>query len=267
MSKTEYSKEIEIAFDFKDSVKALSQNLTKELKDSFQSGLDSFAKGIKKVYDGIISSFKTSLSDVIDELNNMLDFSKLSNANTRQLALQYGFSSSEAYGFDKAKSLLGFDSEEDLFYANTQELQQFREAFEKYSDYYTNLYDSGFFKQLQEYQYEMADFKQEMQMQVIEFFMDNKDTIKSGMQAIMDIAKLLMKMFGWMVDLFGNRLGLEGMSSTDIVNQYSNSSSRTNNTNVSVSNTFNNVAKNDETWLANAGSMTYQQVIKALGGN
>ena len=191
----------------------------------------------------------------------------MSNANTRESALQYGFSSSEAYGFEKAKSLLGFDSEEDLFYANTQELQQFRQASEKYSNYYTNLYDSGFFKQLQEYQYEMKDFKQELQMQVIRFFMDNKDTIKSGMQAIMDVAKILMNIFTWLVNVFGGHLGTEGMSSTDIVNQYSNSSNQTNNTNVNVSNTFNNVAKNDETWLANAGSMTYQQVIKALGGN
>lgn len=266
----EYTKKLGIDVEFKasDAIKALGKEIGSNIKESFSKSLKDFGSQIKSIYNDILSNFKMSLKASINEMSSMLSFSKLSSSQTRDLAFGYGFSSSEAYGYNKAMSLLGFESEEDLFYANTQELKQFRSAFEKYSSYYEELYDSGFFETMQEYQFEMASFRQEMQLQVVKFFMDNKDTIKSGMLAIMQISKTLMSILSWLVNIFGTNTGLEGMTSTDIVNKYSNSNQTNNNTNVNVNNTFNNVAKDDEAWLANAGSMTYQQVIEALkGGN
>lgn len=259
-----YTKEIKLEFNAKESIKKIGEELTSTLSTGLQKTMSAIGTDLKNVFNDIVDNFKVSMEDVISEMSDMLDYSQLSSSTTRDLAFGYGFSSSEAYGYEKALSAVGLESEEDLFYANTQELEQFREAFEKYSSQYESLYDSGFFETMQEYQYEMADFKNEMQLEIIEFFMNNKDTIKAGMNAIMDISEVVLKIFGWLVDVFGSDSNTETAAASDIVSQYTNTN--TNNTTVSVSNTFNNVAKEDESWLANAGSMTYEQVITALGG-
>ena len=115
---------------------------------------------------------------------------------------------------------------------------------------------------MQEYQYEMADFKQEMQMEIIEFFMNNKELIKTGMQATMTMAETLLKMFGWLVNAFGTTN--DALSTSDVISQYSEVTNRSNN--VSVNNNFNGVGKSDEQWLSDMGQLTYAQVIEALGG-
>lgn len=217
-----------------------------------------FASIGKQFASELTSAIKTAFSDAIEEMKSMLEYSQLSNAATREYAFKYGFSSSEAYGFDKALSAVGLSSEEDLFYANTQELQQFRTAFEKYSNRYQELYDKGFFEQMQEYQFEMADFKNEVTLEIVQFFMDNKDTIKTVMKAIIDVSKFIVQALGWIVDLLN---GPQRATVSEVVTNY-----RTSNTNVSVNNSFTNVAKNDETWLVNAGELTYEQIIQALGG-
>lgn len=231
--------------------KQLSGAIAKDFKEVVKSAAQEFASVIK-------STFR----DVISEMKDMLEFSQLSNAQTRELAFNYGFSRSQAYGYSKAMSLVGLESEEDLFYATEQELQQFREAFNKYSNKYEQLYDKGFFEKMQEYQYEMADFKQEMQMEIINFFMNNKETIKAGMIALMDISKAVLQIFSWLLNTQNRSIA----STSDIINQY-NQTTSSRNSNVNVNNTFNGVAKSDEAWLQNAGSMTYQQVIAALGGD
>ena len=110
--------------------KQLSGAIAKDFKEVAKSAAQEFASVIK-------STFR----DVISEMKDMLEFSQLSNAQTRELAFNYGFSRSQAYGYSKAMSLVGLESEEDLFYATEQELKQFREAFNKYSNKYEQLYD------------------------------------------------------------------------------------------------------------------------------
>lgn len=246
----------------------LKSNVIKEFKDSVSEIGKDFAKqfttGITSVFSGIAKDFSSTITDSfkngIKELQDMLDYSKLSNATTRDLAFSYGFSSSEAYGYSKAMDMLGFNSEEDLFYANQQEMQQFREAFEKYSDYYTKLYDDGFFAKMQEYQFEMQDFKQEMSLQVASFFMDNKELIKSGLTAMLKISEVVLKIASYLL----GTSSYQAATVADVISQYNQTTNKNINTN--INNTFNGVAKSDETYFANAGTMTYQQVLKALGG-
>lgn len=266
MAKDEYFKstsaKAKVNVDEKSAQEA-GKNFGKSFGDVFKSSFTTIGKEIKSVFNDIVDNFKVSLKDTISEMSNMLEYSQLSSSKTRELALGYGFSSSEAYGYTQAMQAVGLESEEDLFYANAQELKQFREAFEKYSNYYTELYDSGFFETMQDYQFAMADFRKELQMEVITFFMDNKNVIKAAMEGIISVGKFLVQSLGWIINLLGGSSRVA--STSDIISNYT-SSNRTNN--VNISNTFNNVAKNDEQWLAHSGELTYEQVIKVLtGGN
>lgn len=271
----EYKKTIDIKFNLKDAAMLAVKNLSKDiafglkdsdigktLAESFSSTLEN-GGFLKNLIEKGLNNFSEIVKDSIEELNNILDFSELSNSKTRNLAFQYGFNSAQAYGYNKAMDLLGFESEEDLYYANAEEIKLFRNSFDKYSDYYNELYDSGFFDTLREYQYEMQDFKQEMQMEVITFFMNNKDIIKSGLIALMKMSEWVAKIFGKLVSWFGST-NTSPATVSDVINQYRNVNST--NTNVNISNQFNNTPKEDETWLANAGELTYEQIVRALGG-
>lgn len=253
----EFKKAIKVVFDWKyDSLEEFKEGINKSLTLSLRDGI----KSLKADFAAI---FTDAFRNAITEMQNMLEYSQLSSAQTREMAFGYGLSSAEAYGFEKALKAVGLSSEEDLFYANTQELKQFREAFEKYSTQYSELYDSGFFEQMQEYQFEMADFKNEMSLEVVKFFMENKDTIKAGMKAIMSISEVILKIFGFLTSGYG--ASLDTMSTSDILNQYS--EVKNSSTNVNINNNFNGVSKNDESWLADMGNATYSQIIKALGGS
>lgn len=227
---------------------------------------EQIGKGINSSLDNSWKLLKSTLSDSWKEFGNIVNYSLLSNSRTRELAFGFGFSGSQAYGYEKARSLMGFDSLEDLMYANDSQRSQFAELFSKYTNKYSELYDSGFFKQYREYQIEMEDFKQEVQMNFIKLFVDNKDTIIKGMQTIVDVSNTLLSILNWLVGFFGTSKTSSSSkisATNDIINSYSSNTSNKN-TNVTIDNTFNNVSKEDQSWLSQAGTITYEQIIKAL---
>lgn len=252
----EYKKTFKIVWEWsKDSLVKMSEDLDRTISRGIKSSVNWFK-------NQFIDAFKSAFKDSISEMKNILEYSQLSSSRTRDLAFGYGFSSSQAYGFTQALRAVGLESEEDLFYANTQELAQFRKSFEKYSNYYEDLYNSGFFDTMQDYQFEMQDFKMSLTQEVIQFFINNKDLIKTGMKGLLEISKTLLQLFSWLVSAFGNTN--QALETSEILSQYSNvtNNSRT----VSINNNFNGVGKNDERWLADMGNLTYAQVIEALGG-
>lgn len=193
-----------------------------------------------------------------EELDNMVQYSMLSNAETRRLAFNYGFSGSQAYGYQKAMDIMGFESEEDLMFANNSQREKFQELMNKYNEKYTGLYDSGFFEDYMEFQYEMEDMKQELMGEVVGFFIENKDTIKAVMNALLKLAESGINGFGRIIEYFNS--GASVASNSDIIRNYSSSNSTT----IKIDNTFNGVNSSDQSWLANAGQMTYEQIIKAI---
>lgn len=262
----------------------------KEVENKFKKFTDDFAKAFNKVFEGDSSKsagnilgnklatslgkvltdswelLKKTLKDSWEELGNMLDYSLLSNQHTRELAFTYGFSGSQAYGYDKAMALMGFSSEEDYMYATGEQKKQFAELFAKYTNKYSELYDSGFFEEYRNFQVEMADFKQEVQMKFIKFFMDHKDTIMGAMEAILKLTEGVLSILDFLVRVFGGgRSSSQRISETnDIINSYGGNTNTSNNTNIKIDNTFNNVDRESQNWLANAGEMTYEQIIQAL---
>ena len=242
----------------------------------FMSGTEDLFENASKLFSGnfdslndILTSALESLGSLLasgfDELENILNFSQLSDANTRDLMMRYGFSNSEAYGYTKAMNTLGFKSEEDLMYADQQELELFRKSFEKYSGKYNELYDSGMFDSMQEFNTQMEEFKEDVKLEVVDFFMNNQDTIRAAMKGIISLAEFTITALGkivqWLNPDARTSDSQKAANTASIISNYSNVNSSTK---VSIDNTFNNVAKSDQTWLAHAGQLTYEQIIKAL---
>lgn len=237
-------------------------------EDLFENALKLFSGNFDSLND-ILTSALESLGSLLasgfDELENILNFSQLSDANTRDLMLRYGFSNSEAYGYTKAMNTLGFKSEEDLMYADQQQLELFRKSFEKYSGKYNELYNSGMFDSMQEFNTQMEEFKEDVKLEVVDFFMNNQDTIRAAMKGIISLAEFAITALGkivqWLNPDARTSDSQKAANTASIISNYSNINSGTN---VSIDNTFNNVAKSDQTWLAHAGQLTYEQIIKAL---
>lgn len=213
---------------FDDSTKVMIGNLKSQFLNKLSGLANSFLSGIGKTF-----------TKAWGELNKMLQSSLLTNRNTRENAFLYGFSPAESYGFDKAKNMLGIQSEEDLWYMNDLQKSKFQDIMAKYADKYNQLYDSGFFDKYLEFQIEMEEFKLDMQMEIIEFFMQNKDTIRQFMEISMKAMEFIVQALGWLVDRFSQNNETSERTRTanmnDIINGYT-----TNNKINNVSQTINN---------------------------
>lgn len=248
----------------KESMKQFSDSFGKGIKEAYNEMVDPSKQGgrlanamtnkLQQVLNKALEGLKKIFTDSLDEFNSIIGYSKLSNARTRELAFGYGLSGSQAYGFDKALELLGL-SESDLPFMSAQEQAKFTEYFNKYTEKYNKLYDSGFFEDYIEYQYEMADFRQELQTEVIQFFMDNKDVIRDGMLAIMQLAKFTIQALGWLVQNFTGRASTDSERSAKTMSILD-AASKT--ANVTIDQSFNNVSKADQTSIMSATS----EVIK-----
>ena len=236
------------------------ERLDKEL-EARQEISDIAIGKLKNIADEFVGKVKDVFKAGWEEFSKVLgSYSRLSNDNTRELAFTYGFSSSQAYGFDRAMSVLGFQSEEDLFYANSQEIELFRTAFTKYSDKYEKLYDKGTFEQLLEYQVEIAEFEQDLKLEVADFFMQNKDVIKAGLQAIMTIAEVITKIASFMFGTYKTSNKTAAIS--DVISNYSNN--RT--INVSMQNTYNGIDTTRQSNFNLLGAATVESIIAGIKG-
>lgn len=265
------------------------KGLQKELnKMEFKEGFSDFSQGLKEGFNldkkgfnwkqagkdfsseiaSVLKNAKDMLVDVLKdawaELDNILQYSLLSNEHTRNLAFTYGFSGSQAYGYDKAMGIMGLQSQEDLMYLNPQQRQKFFESMTHFTEKYNDLYNKGFFDEYLDFQYEMAEFKEDVKLEIVQFFMNNKDLIKDGMKAIMILSKGALEALTNIVKFLGinsRDTSDRVAASTDIVNSYANNS-RT--TDIKIDNTFNNVAKQDQGWLVNAGMKVTEQIVQAF---
>lgn len=251
----------------------------KDMTDMKQAGKNAFNAMKNKISkfarDGL-KAIKDFVSDAIKELKEMAKWSPNSNVYNSErvsLQLQTGLQGNELYGLSKALETQGFNSMDDFYeampYMTKQQLDYMKEIMDIESKNYTNGVETA--EKIQNFQKEYAEFKKEMQSELISFFMGNKDTIKTFLDIGIKAMEIIVKALGWMLKRFssGNERSdserkqavadILGVSSTAITNNTNNS--RT----VSVNNTYNGVGKTDQTWLANTGQMTYRQVIEALG--
>ena len=130
----DYVKKIKLKFDTDmSSLKKMGQDFKTEFEKDIKFDFDGkkLYNKLKSLETSFVDKLKNLFSSAWDELGNILGYSKLSNSETRNLAFSYGLTGSQAYGYEKAMGMLGFESIEDLQYANEQEISQFREMLAK----------------------------------------------------------------------------------------------------------------------------------------
>ena len=96
----------------------------------------------------------------------------------------------------------------------------------KYTEKYNELYDSGMFDTLEEYNVEMEEFKEDLKLEVVSFFVENKDTIKWAMNALIDMSEFVISTLGKIASFLSvgeDRTMSERMAAqASILNNYSN---------------------------------------------
>lgn len=218
------------------------------------------------------------VNDAIEAMQEMatwdLQNSKVFNQDAVDMYMQTGLQGADAYGMSKALETQGFGNMDDFIEAmpfmNQEQLAYMQEIAEINAKQYEE--DLEVAQAFQEFQVEYDKFKQELQKSLIDFFMENKDTIMTILEGMMNFIGAILNVVDGIFGLFsGARERSEekkkqvtadilGVSSSTLTNN-----NTTNNTsNVNVNNTFNGVGQQDQSWLANTGQMTYQQVIEAL---
>lgn len=242
-----------------------------------QKGMDVFIGNLKtqvinklsNIAKSLLSGIANVFKEAWQELGDMVNQSFLTNSTYRNNAFTYGMSASESYGFEQAKSMMGL-SEDDLYYMNDYQQEKFREIMTKYAERYEELYDSGFFEDYLDYQIEMQEFKQDMEMEIIEFFMDNKDTIKQFMELVMSAMEFLVDTVGAILDFFTgdqtsdkeklNEIG--GILDTYVSNN--NVSNTTNNLHMDGNYTFNGTTDSQKQFYTDMLSSSMVEAKKAF---
>lgn len=298
---------IELGFDDEtvQSIKSLGESLSNvgDVGDSIEKTnermsdfADSFLGGLKMEFSDIakfatnwqaalaelgvkfIADFVEKVSDLFkdawNELGELLKYSQLTDSTVREQAFTYGFNPAQNYAYSKTMSFMGLSSEKDMWYLNEQQWKEFNERFSTYTERYQSLYDQGFFEDLQEFNWSMEEFKDEMLYEVVEFFIDNKETIMAVFKAVIFMAEIQFEFFKQLMEIvrdvtFSPTSESERASKySDIINggTTTNNQSTTNNYNVKMDNNFNQTGKVDRDWFANMGQQALEQVIVAIGG-
>ena len=238
----------------------------KQKKDPEQNP---FLKRLKKIGMDFLNDAWDLIKKSVTELNTLLQASRLTDAQTRQTMFRYGFTQAEAYGYQKALGVTGVGSLEELLQFGTEsERRLFQEAFTKYTNKYSELYDKGFFTQLLEYNAEMEQFKQDVTLEVVQFIVDNKNEIMLAMKAMIKLSEFTITALGWIVKHWGGGSALseseKAAAASEAVRSYvTNNSSKT--ATINQYNSFNGVNPNDASWAANLSQLSYQATIKAMG--
>ena len=246
-------------------------------------GKQAFAKmanDIEKFKDKALETFKKFVDDALEELKEMASWditgSTTYNKNASEMYMSYGLQGADAYAMSKALSATGIDDIETyltdpLVQGNEALLDNFNEQYELAKAQYQD--DLKIAKEYQKFEKEFDLFKQELQKSLIDFFMENKDTIMDIMKFLMQAMEDVVKSFGEIVAFFGGdtvKDRSEEQRQSDMnellgVTNNSTISYDNRSNNVNVSNTYNGVGKVDQTSLQNVGQMTYQQIIEYLG--
>lgn len=245
-----------------------------------KKAFDKMADSIENFKDKALETLKKFAEDALEELEEMASWdvfgSTKYNKDASEMYMSYGLQGADAYAMNKALEATGIDDIETyltdpMVRGNQALLDAFDEQYEIAKKQYKE--DLEIAKAYQEFQREFDVFKRELKKSLIDFFMDNKDTI-------MTILKFLMKSMQFLVDLVGDIVSFFGGNTAKDRNDEQRQSDMnellgvTNNStisydnrsnNVNVNNTYNGVGKVDQGMLQNVGQMTYQQIIEYLG--
>lgn len=250
--------------------------LTEEQKKSQTEMSKSITKSIKDSLTNILSTMEDFFSDmfleakerILDMASFDLSSSYFTNSSAREQALKYGIMDpSQNYALTQTMSELGMQSEEDLTLMNPAQHEKFAERIGYWSGKYTELADKDFFNIVQTFQLEWNEFKSDFQLSIIEFFIENKNTIKTVLTGLITFMQVTITTLGSILDFLqiSQTSSQRTAYTNELIRQYSTDQSSTT---VNINNTLNPASQvlTDKAMLAQAGQLSYAQLIEALKG-
>lgn len=179
--------------------------------------VDGIVKAVKQMAQyftditGITLDIKKNFKDIMNEASNLFKKALTANQATslfsdsiaRSRQLTYGLSASQSYAMAQAMSLLGMSSEEDLLFMNQNQARVFNEFMSKYGSWYSKMESSGLLQQVQEMQLDLKVFKQEVAMELLQWFAKNKDSIMTSVRGWLQISKALLQVLIKIGEFFG----------------------------------------------------------------
>ena len=211
---------------------------------------------IKKISDKVIK--------VLEKVQDVVDYSRLSNPAVREQAFEFGFSPAENYAYTQTMDVMGLSSFEDLYFLTENQWKRFNDNFEKFSKRYSNLYDGGFFESIEDYNYRLAEWEEEMKYEFLEFFVNNKELIMGGLDVLTELLGYVTAATRWL--LGGDSQDLDERKRARRVAEIINTQngSTTKNTIVTFSPVFNGVGSETKASLDTSLSLVKEQILLAL---
>lgn len=237
----------------------------KLMKDKLGDMLESIGDALTDFFK---DTFKAAKERIFDMASYDLENSLFANSSAREQALKYGIMDpAQNYALTQAMSELNMNSEEDLMFMGPARQEKFAERMGYWSGKYTELANKDFFNTIQTFQLEWSEFKYGMEIGMIEFFVQNKDTIKQVMEAGIQFMEGTLLLLASILDFLQIERfeSQRNAASMEIVRNYTGG---TNMTNVNINNTLNPSSQvlTDKQMLSQAGQLSYTQLIEALKG-
>lgn len=208
------------------------------IKQKIYRGIEEIGRNIK---DKIESLYDNAIS-LIDKASRYSDSSKLYNSDITSLKWNYGLNSSQAYAYSKANSITGVGGMEDLWKLTSEQREFYSQMFDRYLNQYESWQENGFLQDFQNFQIEWSLFKENLEVEVVEFFMNNKDNIKSLLTSLMQflesslpILNGILQIITSLTNWFFSKSSLSP-SSTDVISQWTNSNINNTQQHVNVEN-------------------------------
>ena len=248
------------------------QDLSKSLKTdlrwtSIDNSVKAFESGKKKIENAIMGFLRNVFEGAKKITSEMatynLSTSLFVNREAREQALQYGLSNSRNWAFTQAKSMLGIQSDEDLYYMNQAQRSAFSSLMSKYSAMYDKLESNGYFSKTQDFQLKMNQFTLDTKLRLVKFFAENGNTIMSILNNLLSVGEWILSAVSNIYTFFtgGNAIA-SGTSGVDMLASTYNSNNSKNvtiNSNISATSTE---QAND--MLKSAENILWTPFIKAL---
>ena len=210
---------------------------------------------IKKISDKVIK--------VLEKVQDVVDYSRLSNLAVREQAFEFGFSPAENYAYTQTMDVMGLSSFEDLYFLTENQWKRFNDNFEKFQERYTNLYDEGFFDAVEDFNYQMAEWEEDLKYTFLQFVVDNKEDVMDLLDLVENILETTVKMTSW---FFGESAGAKRRRRASEVAEIvgTGNSTTTKNITVTFSPVFNGVGSETKASLDTSLSLVKEQILLAL---
>lgn len=199
----------------------------------------------------------------LQKVQDLVDYSRLSNQAVREQAFEFGFSPAENYAYTQTMDVMGLSSFEDLYFLTEKQWARFNNNFEKFQERYTRLYDEGFFDAVEDFNYQMAEWEEDLKYTFLQFVVDNKEDVMDLLDLVENILETTVKMTSW---FFGESVGAKRRRRASEVAEIvgTGNSTTTKNTTVTFSPVFNGVGSETKASLDTSLSLVKEQILLAL---